>query len=332
MSAMSAPQTRSDLDLAQLRRTTGAIAAAIELGHRGQAGRRPDRPDRAAGRGPPADRGRARASARRCWPRRWPAPSTASVRRIQFTPDLLPSDVTGVSVYNQETRDFEFKPGAIFANVVVGDEINRASPKTQSALLECMEERQVTVDGITYHAGGAVHGRRHPEPDRDGGHLPAARGPARPLHGPGLDGLPRRRAELAMLEQPRLVVPAGRPAAGRRPPPTCASSWRRPARCYVSDAVKQYAVDIWPTATRVHPDLRLGASPRATLHLLRAARAPAALDGRDHVLPDDVQALAVPVLAHRLLLTADAQLARRTAQDVVADLVQRVPVPAGPVS
>ena len=116
-----------------------------------------------------------------------------SVRRIQFTPDLLPSDVTGVSVYNQETREFEFKPGAVFANIVVGDEINRASPKTQSALLECMEERQVTVDGTTYELERAVHGRRDPEPDRDGGHLPAARGAARPVHGPGLDGLPRRR-------------------------------------------------------------------------------------------------------------------------------------------
>ena len=117
-----------------------------------------------------------------------------SVRRIQFTPDLLPSDVTGVSVYNQETRDFEFKPGAVFANLVVGDEINRASPKTQSALLECMEERQVTVDGIDLPAADAVHGDRHAEPDRDGGHLPAARGAARPVHRPDRDGLPGRAA------------------------------------------------------------------------------------------------------------------------------------------
>ena len=105
-----------------------------------------------------------------------------SVRRVQFTPDLLPSDITGVSVYNQNTRDFEFKPGAIFANIVVGDEINRASPKTQSALLECMEERQVTVDGVTYELEVPVHGDRDAEPDRDGRHLPAARGAARPFH------------------------------------------------------------------------------------------------------------------------------------------------------
>ena len=126
-----------------------------------------------------------------------------TVRRIQFTPDLLPCDVTGVSVYNQESRDFEFRPGAVFANLVVGDEINRASPKTQSALLECMEERQVTVDGTTYVLERAVHGGRHPEPDRDGGHLPAPRGAARPLHGPGLDGLPGRRRRDGHARRPR---------------------------------------------------------------------------------------------------------------------------------
>ena len=115
-----------------------------------------------------------------------------TVRRIQFTPDLLPSDVTGVSIFNQNTREFEFRPGGVFANIVVGDEINRASPKTQSALLECMEERQVTVDNTTYAARAAVHGHRDPEPDRDGGHLRPARGAARPVHGPGLDRLPGR--------------------------------------------------------------------------------------------------------------------------------------------
>ncbi len=131
-----------------------------------------------------------------------------SVRRIQFTPDLLPSDVTGVSIFNQELQDFEFKPGAIFANIVVGDEINRASPKTQSAMLECMEERQVTVDGETYDAGSPVHGHRHPEPDRDGGHLPPARGAARPLHRAAVDGLPGTvGAELVMLDTHGLHSP-----------------------------------------------------------------------------------------------------------------------------
>ncbi len=139
-----------------------------------------------------------------------------SVRRIQFTPDLLPSDVTGVSVFNQNTREFEFRPGGVFANIVVGDEINRASPKTQSALLECMEERQVTVDNTTYQLDAAVHGHRDPEPDRDGGHLRPARGPARPLHGAGLGGLPGRgrRDRDARLAHPQ--QPARRPRAGHR--------------------------------------------------------------------------------------------------------------------
>ena len=136
-----------------------------------------------------------------------------SVRRIQFTPDLLPSDITGVSVFNQETRDFEFKPGGIFANIVVGDEINRASPKTQSALLESMEERQVSVDGTTYLLERAVHGGRDPEPDRDGGHLSPARGPAGPLHGPDRDRLPDAQLRAGHARVARHLRPARRTAA-----------------------------------------------------------------------------------------------------------------------
>ena len=253
-----------------------------------------------------------------------------SVRRIQFTPDLLPSDITGVSVFNQETRDFEFKPGAIFANVVVGDEINRASPKTQSALLECMEERQVTVDGMTYELQPAVHRDGDAEPDRDGGHLPAARGPARPVHGPGLDGLPRRRAPSStMLDAPRPGRPARRPDAGGRRRDRRARWSRRCARVHAARAVKQYVVDL-VTATRSSPDLRLGASPARDACTCCAPRRPTRPStGRDHVLPDDVQALAPAVLAHRLLPTADAQLARRTVEDVLAEVLARVPVPAG---
>ena len=235
-----------------------------------------------------------------------------TVRRIQFTPDLLPSDITGVSVFNQETRDFEFRPGAVFANIVIGDEINRASPKTQSALLEAMEEHQVTVDGATYPLADAVHGRRHPEPDRDGGHLPAARGAARPLHGPAVDGLPRRATTRWTCSA---AHGAGRPLEEITPVAT--ASRRRGADrpgarpCTSATQVHRYAVDL-VAASRRHPDLRLGASPRATLQLVRAAKASAALDDRDYVIPDDVRALAVPVLAHRLLLTAEAQIARRT--------------------
>ena len=249
-----------------------------------------------------------------------------SVRRIQFTPDLLPSDVTGVSIFNQEQRDFEFKPGAIFANVVLGDEINRASPKTQSALLECMEERQVTVDGETYllEAPFIVVATQNPIEMEGTYPLPEAqrdRFMARVSM-----GYPSPRAELDMLSSHGSrspldeVTPVASAADIRRLVATTREVW-------VSEAVKQYVVDL-AGATRTSSDLRLGASPRATLHLLRAARAHAALEGRDHVLPDDVQVLAAPVLAHRLLLTPDAMLARRSAVDVVGALVQRVPVPA----
>ena len=249
-----------------------------------------------------------------------------SVRRIQFTPDLLPSDVTGVSIFNQEQRDFEFKPGAIFANVVVGDEINRASPKTQSALLECMEERQVTVDGVTYFLESPFIVVATQNPIEMEGTYPLPEAQRDRFMARVSMGYPSPRAELDMLSSHGssspldAVKPVATAADVRRLVATARSVW-------VSDAVKQYVVDL-AAATRASSDLRLGASPRATLHLLRAARAQAALEGRDHVLPDDVQSLAAAVLAHRLLLTPDALLARRSPVDVVNQLVQRVPVPS----
>jgi MoxR-like ATPase len=253
-----------------------------------------------------------------------------SVRRIQFTPDLLPSDVTGVSVYNQEARDFEFKPGAVFANLVVGDEINRASPKTQSALLEAMEERQVTVDGITYvlEAPFMVIATQNPIEMEGTYPLPEAqrdRFTARVSM-----GYPSAAAELEMLD-----THGERDPLDDLEPVADALEVRKLIEVvrgvHVSEEVKRYVVDL-ATATRQASDLRLGASPRATLQLLRASRAQAALDGRDYVLPDDVQDLCGPVLAHRLLPTAEAQVARRTPEDVVADLVRRVPLTgdAGP--
>jgi len=247
------------------------------------------------------------------------------VRRIQFTPDLLPSDVTGVSVYNQESHDFEFRPGAIFANLVVGDEINRASPKTQSALLECMEERQVTVDGTTYvlEAPFMVVATQNPIEMEGTYPLPEAqrdRFTARVSM-----GYPDAAAEMVMLADH-----AGSDPLDSLQPVSTATEVRHlidlVRRVHVSDAVRQYAVDI-VNATRRAPDLRLGASPRATLQLLRAAKAQAALSGREYVLPDDLQRLAQPVLAHRVLLTAEAQIARRGAEAVVAEVLRSVPVP-----
>ncbi|GAA0803536.1 AAA family ATPase [Spirilliplanes yamanashiensis] len=248
-----------------------------------------------------------------------------SVRRIQFTPDLLPSDVTGVSVYNQETRDFEFKPGAVFANLVVGDEINRASPKTQSALLECMEERQVTVDGTTYELQAPFMVIATQNPIEMEGTYPLPEAQRDRFTARIAMGYPDPRAELAMLSGHGATDPLNNlravadAALVRRLIATV-----RDVHC--ADAVKQYAIAL-VTATREAPDVRLGASPRSTLQLLRTARAFAALEGRDYVLPDDLQNLAVPVLAHRLIPTADAQLSRRTTDTIVADIVHRLPLP-----
>ncbi len=248
-----------------------------------------------------------------------------SVRRIQFTPDLLPSDVTGVSVYHQERQDFEFKPGPVFANVVVGDEINRASPKTQSALLECMEERQVTVDGTTYilQPPFVVMATQNPVEMEGTYALPEAQ---RDRFMARLSmGYPSASAEMDMLEHHARREPL-EDLVAVSDPRTVRGLIDTTRAVYASDAVKEYVVAL-ARATRSTPDLRLGASPRAALHLLRAAKSHAAMAGRDHVLPDDVQALALPVLAHRLLPSADAQLARRTPEDVVGALVAHVAVP-----
>ncbi|MHA3704812.1 AAA family ATPase [Jatrophihabitans sp. YIM 134969] len=251
----------------------------------------------------------------------------ATVRRVQFTPDLLPSDITGVSVYNAEARDFEFRPGAIFANIVVGDEINRASPKTQAALLECMEEDQVTVDGTTYplEEPFLVIATQNPL-DMEGTYpLPEAQ---RDRFTARLSmGYPDRRAEMEML----LEHASSDPLSTMKPVSDAAevrAAIDAVRRVYVADAVRAYAVDI-AEATRRSTELRLGASPRATLQLLRTAKAWAALDRRDHVLPDDLVALAAPVLGHRLIVTADAHVRGRTPADVVATLVSGLPLPAG---
>jgi MoxR-like ATPase len=248
-----------------------------------------------------------------------------TVRRIQFTPDLLPSDVTGVSVYNQDNHDFEFKPGAIFANLVVGDEINRASPKTQSAMLECMEERQVTVDGTTYVLQVPFMVVATQNPIEMEGTYPLPEAQRDRFTARIAMGYPHAGAELTMLD----VHGADDPLYDLKPVSDAAAVRRLIATVraiHVADAIKQYAVNL-VNATREAPDLRLGASPRATLHLLRTARAIAALDGRDYVLPDDLQSLAVPVLAHRVISTADAQLSRRTTDAIIADIVHRLPLP-----
>jgi MoxR-like ATPase len=248
-----------------------------------------------------------------------------SVRRVQFTPDLLPSDITGVSIFNQETRDFEFKPGGIFANIVVGDEINRASPKTQSALLESMEERQVSVDGTTYLLEAPFMVVATQNPIEMEGTYPLPEAQRDRFMARIQMGYPTPSAELDMLESHGTSDPLAALS-----PVTDAATIRGLIEAvktvYVSPAVKHYLVQV-VNATRNSRDLRLGASPRATLQLLRASRAYAALEGRDYVSPDDVAALGVAVLAHRVLPSTDAQLARRTVTDVIAQAIASVHLP-----
>ncbi|CCH77321.1 conserved hypothetical protein [Nostocoides japonicum T1-X7] len=249
-----------------------------------------------------------------------------SVKRIQFTPDLLPSDITGVSVYNQDVRAFEFRPGAVFANVVVGDEINRASPKTQSALLESMEEHQVTVDGTTYTLQHPFIVMATQNPIEMEGTYPLPEAQRDRFMARISMGYPATHSEVDLLlnHGDRSPLDALRPVTDAA---TITSMIRAVRTVHAAPSIAQYIVDL-AAATRESPALRLGASPRAGLHLLRAARAHAALAGRDHVLPDDVQSMIVPVWAHRLHPTGETQMARRTPADVLSDHVQRVRVPA----
>lgn len=247
------------------------------------------------------------------------------VRRVQFTPDLLPSDITGVSAYNQQTREFEFKPGPVFASIVVGDEINRASPKTQSALLECMEEQTVTVDGVTYELESPFMVIATQNPVEMEGTYPLPEAQRDRFTARVAMGYPEPAAELEMLGVHGDTSPLDKlePVATTQEVRALIEAVRG---VYVSQAVKKYAVDL-VGATRRSPDLRLGASPRSTLQLVRAARAHAALAGRDYVIPDDLQELAVPVLAHRLLPSLEAHGQRRGPEQVVGELLRRVPVP-----
>lgn len=248
-----------------------------------------------------------------------------SFRRIQFTPDLLPSDVTGLSWFNQKMQEFEFRPGPIISQVVLADEINRATPRTQSALLEAMQERQVTIDGVT---------RSLPRPFL----VMATQNPVElegtfPLPEAQVDrfllriaiGYPDEDEENAILERFRLTDPL--PELGSVTTPeevTRLQEERRQVK--VVDSVRNYIVSV-ARATREHSEVELGASPRATLALYQAAQAWAAIDNRDYVLPDDVKYLAPHVLTHRLIISPQAQLRGRKMEELVADIVAGVPVP-----
>jgi MoxR-like ATPase len=255
-----------------------------------------------------------------------------TVSRIQFTPDLLPSDVTGVSVFDQSSRHFEFKRGPVFANIVIGDEINRASPKTQSALLECMEERQVTADGTTYVLDQPFTVVATQNPVEMEGTYPLPEAQRDRFMARISMGYPSPADEIAMLSTRETSSPLDRLGAvvSLQELRDMISAVQH---VFTSQPVKEYAVEL-ARATREDRQLRLGASPRATLQLIRSAKAHAAMHGRDFVLPDDVDALAVPVLAHRLVPTSRAIGAHdRDSGPLIDAIVRRIvgetPVPVG---
>ena len=245
--------------------------------------------------------------------------------RIQFTPDLLPTDVTGVSIYNQKTGDFQFRPGPILSQVILADEINRATPKTQSALLEAMEERQVTVDGVTHET---------PQPFM----VMATQNPIEyegtfPLPEAQLDrflirvelGYPATHDEVAMMDRQLLSHPLNELEQVCTPEEVVALQ-AAVKEVYVDVLIKQYIVAV-VDATRNHDSVYLGASPRGSLALQRLGQARALLDGRDFVQPDDVKALAYPALGHRLILNAQARVKGLTAARIAEESLERLPVP-----
>jgi MoxR-like ATPase len=249
-----------------------------------------------------------------------------SVRRVQFTPDLLPSDITGVTVYNQERGDFEFKPGAIFANLVLGDEINRAGPKTQSAMLEAMEERTVTVDGTTYELGVPFMVIATQNPVELEGTYPLPEAQRDRFLMRLSIGYPSLAAELEVLE----VHGGGDRVSTLRPVTDAqevAAMIEAVKRVHVADGLRRYIVEL-VRATRSHRGVELGASPRASLALLRATRALAAAQGRDYAIPDDVKQLVRPVLTHRLITAVDVQAPERGPDAVVDELLAAVPIPS----
>ncbi|HEV2768281.1 MAG TPA: AAA family ATPase [Acidimicrobiales bacterium] len=247
--------------------------------------------------------------------------------RVQFTPDLLPSDVVGSTVWNRASGEFEFRAGAVFANLVLGDEINRASPKTQSALLEAMEERQVTVDGVTYALEPPFMVIATQNPIEHEGTYPLPRSQLDRFLMQVSVGYPARESEVEILaaEGAAEVIDTLEPVATAKDVVEMIESARA---IHVASALRGYLVDLAET-TRRHPALSLGMSPRATLALQRVARARAAASGRAYVVPDDLKALASPVLAHRLRLTPEAQMQGVRTADVVEDVLRHVPVPTG---
>lgn len=249
-----------------------------------------------------------------------------SFKRVQCTPDVLPSDLTGSNIFNQQTSQFEFRPGPLMANLVLADELNRATPRTQSAMLEAMEEKRITVDGVTYPLPEPffVLATQNPFDFEGTFALPEAQ----------LDrflmklslGYPNASEELELLNR----VAERHPIGQLRPlllPEEFVSLQKEVSRVHVDDIVKSYMVQL-AAATRSHPEVALGASPRATIALMRAAQGRAFLSGRGYVIPDDVKQLAVPVLAHRLMLSPEAAMAQKQGTTVMEAITAATPIPS----
>ncbi|OGO64094.1 MAG: AAA family ATPase [Chloroflexi bacterium RBG_19FT_COMBO_47_9] len=247
--------------------------------------------------------------------------------RIQFTPDMLPSDVTGVSIYNQVSTQFEFRPGPLMAQIVLADEINRATPKTQAALLEAMEERQITVDGVTHILPRPFMVLATQNPIEYEGTFP--------LPEAQLDrfllrlrlGYPEMNDEISILERQQFQHPVN-DLQQVAPADELLKAQEAIKSIYVATPVKHYIVEL-TRQTRQHIDVYLGASPRGSLALFRAGQARAAMDGRDFVLPDDIKALVKPALSHRVILGPAARLRDLSGDQILDEIISRVPVPGG---
>ncbi len=249
--------------------------------------------------------------------------------RVQFTPDMLPSDVTGVSIFNQKTREFEFRPGPIMAQIVLTDEINRATPKTQAALLEAMQELQVTVDGVTHPLPRPFLVLATQNPIEYEGTFPLPEAQVDRFLMRVRLGYPDRADEITILDSQQYVHPLTQ-IEQVVDVETLSTAQERLKDVYVDPLIKDYIVDV-VTQTRDHADIYLGASPRGSLALYRAGQARAAMMGRDYVIPDDIKALAAPTLAHRLIVSPSARLRDVTGEAVMAEILSTLPVPGATV-
>ena len=246
-------------------------------------------------------------------------------KRVQFTPDLLPSDVTGASVYNQQTGEFEYRPGPVIAQVVLADEINRATPKTQSALLEAMGEQQVTVEGVTHDLPSPFMVVATQNPIEYEGTFPLPEAQLDRFFMRISLGYPDPREEVSIMDGRESVDPIDVLTAA------CTASdiielQQYTDSIYIDELIKQYIVEI-ANATRSHPDSTLGVSPRASINLMKGAKAYAMLQGRDYVIPDDVKAIAVPVMSHRVLLSPSARMRGVNQSDIVNEAMEQSNVP-----